>query len=119
MEGINRMDARHLSPTFLGYDGTLLTSNNERGHSYKACSHDWPKSWFALESNGGRKGIRLAGWKDGFLFLFPFAFRVRVSFVFFWHLSLVPPKGCLVGRVAVSCFFIFSLFISLAACERS
>jgi hypothetical protein len=66
----------------LGYDGTLLTSNNEGSTARKARSHDWPKSWFALESNGGRKGIRLAGRMDGFLFsLSHFVFASLLCFL--------------------------------------
>jgi hypothetical protein len=114
VEGIEGWDARHLSYNFfLGYDGTLPTSNNEREHSYtKLAPMTGRKSWFALESNGGRKGIGLAG-VEGWLFLFSFCISRSRLFCAFWapRPFCISFRGkCLVGLLLSSSLLFFFLY---------
>jgi hypothetical protein len=102
-----------ISYIFLGYDGTLPTSNDEGSTPIKARSRYWPEGWFALGDMADERELAGVEGRLSCLFVCFFLFRSRVSFVVSGHLSLACSFEVL-GQVRLSVLF----FLSLAACER-
>jgi hypothetical protein len=93
-----------ISYIFLGYDGTLPTSNDEGSTPIKARSRYWPEGWFALGDMADER--ELAGVEGRLSCLFVFSCFVLASLLWF-------PGTCLLhvlSKCLVRFAFLFSFF---------